>query len=144
MAMRRQVLSAASTSRDRSSMYVLDSKLTATAVTTATLAVHHTAVSPDCSKTKWDVDKPNESFCWDVHVDAVAKPTVKARDYPDLNDPDQVYFIYVCIKGEYTRCTHCLEVLYSSAHSSNTECTHSRLSLLLLLCAAAAFCSYVY
>jgi hypothetical protein len=23
---------------------------------------------------------------------------MQARDYPDLNDPDQVYFIYVCIK----------------------------------------------
>jgi hypothetical protein len=26
---------------------------------------------------QWDIDKPNESLCWDVHVDAVAKPTVK-------------------------------------------------------------------
>jgi hypothetical protein len=29
---------------------------------------------------QWDVDKPNESFCWDVHVDAVAKPTVKVSN----------------------------------------------------------------
>jgi hypothetical protein len=46
----------------------------------------------------WDVDNLEESLPWDVQVDAVPKPTVKARDAPDLCDPEQLYFIYICIK----------------------------------------------
>ncbi|CAM9725551.1 unnamed protein product [Chrysoparadoxa australica] len=46
----------------------------------------------------FDLDKPDEALSWDVHVDAIAKPTHKKWHFPNLNDPNEVYFIYVCIK----------------------------------------------
>eukprot|EP00611_Tribonema_gayanum_P030726 TRINITY_DN861_c1_g2_i2.p2 TRINITY_DN861_c1_g2~~TRINITY_DN861_c1_g2_i2.p2 ORF type:complete len:326 (-),score=139.27 TRINITY_DN861_c1_g2_i2:772-1749(-) len=49
---------------------------------------------------RWELDifRADQLLPWDVHVDAIAKPTVKAYDTPDLSDPEEVYYIYVCMK----------------------------------------------
>ncbi|CAN0208736.1 unnamed protein product, partial [Phaeothamnion confervicola] len=47
----------------------------------------------------FDADRPATMLAWDVHVDAIAKPTPQRFALPDLTDASEMYFIYVCLKN---------------------------------------------
>ncbi len=50
--------------------------------------------SPPCRLSHLEL----EEYAWRVSLHTLPKPTITATGVPDASDPNQVHYIYVCVK----------------------------------------------